>query len=105
VTNNVGAPDDQSPGLVSVTINTVPPGAVILRAGKRVGKSGVEVSLERDEKLRLTALLNGYAPANITLDAQRGSELGSSPLTARASFRLSRAREEMTIFCVEAAGI
>jgi hypothetical protein len=69
--NDAGASDDESPGLVNVTIKTVPPGAVIFRAGKRVGTSGVEVTLERDEKLRLTALLNGYAPANITLDGSR----------------------------------
>jgi hypothetical protein len=58
---------------VAVTIRTVPAGAVIFRAGERLGTGVVEVSVERKLKQRFTALLDGYTPSNFTLDGSRDS--------------------------------
>lgn len=54
-----------------VTVKVVPEGAVIFRAGKKLGAGVVEVSVERTKKQRLTALHDGYAPYNFTLDGSR----------------------------------
>jgi hypothetical protein len=56
---------------VEVTVKTVPASAVIFRAGQRLGTGVVEVSVERNGKQRLTALLDGYVPSNFALDGSR----------------------------------
>jgi hypothetical protein len=58
---------------VAVSVKVVPAGAVIFRAGRRLGTGVVEVSVERKTKQRLTALLDGYTPSNFTLDGLRDS--------------------------------
>lgn len=58
---------------LTVTIKTIPPGAVIFRGGKRIGTSGTEVSVAPDDRIRLTALLNGYAPSVFTVDGSRSA--------------------------------
>jgi len=64
---------EKTPAAVTVTVKAVPEAAVIFRAGKRLGAGVVEVSVERNVKQRLTALLDGYTPANVVLDGSRDS--------------------------------
>jgi len=56
---------------VSVKIKVYPEGAVIFRAGQRLGTGAMEVNVERKVKQRLTALHDGYLPLNFTLDGSR----------------------------------
>jgi hypothetical protein len=63
----------KAPTAIAVIIKTVPSGAVIFRAGERLGTGGLEVSVERDVKQRFTALHDGYLPSNFTLDGSRDS--------------------------------
>jgi hypothetical protein len=56
---------------VAVTIKVVPADAVIFRAGQKLGTGGVQVSVDRNAKQRLTALHDGYAPYNFTVDGSR----------------------------------
>jgi hypothetical protein len=58
---------------VAVTVKVVPAAAVVFRAGRRLGTGVVEVSVEPNVKQRFTALHDGYAPANFTLDGSRDS--------------------------------
>jgi hypothetical protein len=62
---------EKAAAAVAVTVKTVPAGAVIFRAGQRLGTGVVEVSVERNGKQRLTALLDGYIPSNFALDGSR----------------------------------
>lgn len=55
---------------VVVSVRTVPP-AIIFEAGKRIGAGTIEVNVEPARKLRLTALLDGHAPQNFTLDGSK----------------------------------
>jgi hypothetical protein len=54
-------------------VKTVPEEAVIFRAGKRLGAGRVEVSVERNDKQRFTALHDGYLPSNFVVDGSRDS--------------------------------
>jgi hypothetical protein len=45
----------------------------VFRARQRLGAGVVEVNVERHAKQRFTALLDGYVPANFTLDGSRDS--------------------------------
>jgi hypothetical protein len=64
---------EKTPNAVAVTVKTVPEGAVIFRAGQRLGTGVVEVSVERNVKQRFTALFDGYTPSNFTVDGSRDS--------------------------------
>jgi hypothetical protein len=57
----------------SVTIKTVPTGAAIFQAGKRLGRVPVELDVKPKTKHRLTALLDGHRPLNFTVDGTRDS--------------------------------
>jgi hypothetical protein len=54
-----------------VTVKTVPAGAVIFQAGKRLGTGVVELEMAPKTKRRLTALLDGHRPVNFTVDGSR----------------------------------
>jgi hypothetical protein len=54
-----------------VTVKTVPTGAAIFQAGKRLGTGQVELDVQPKVKLRLTALLDGHRPLNFTVDGTR----------------------------------
>jgi hypothetical protein len=69
----VGQSAEKSATSVTVTVKTVPEEAVIFRAGKRLGAGLVEVSVERNDKQRFTALHDGYLPSNFVLDGSRDS--------------------------------
>jgi hypothetical protein len=56
---------------VAVTVKVIPENAVIFRAGEKLGAGAVRVNVERNAKQRLTALHDGYAPYNFTLDGSR----------------------------------
>jgi hypothetical protein len=64
---------EKSVAAVAVSVKVVPAGAVVFRAGRRLGAGAVEVSVERNVKQRLTALLDGYMLSNFTLDGSRES--------------------------------
>ena len=55
-----------------VSVRTVPP-AIIFESGKRVGSGTIQINVEPTNKKRLTALLDGHAPQNFTLDGSRPS--------------------------------
>lgn len=57
--------------VVAVTVKVIPAGAVVFRAGKKLGSGSVGLSVERNTKQRLTALYDGYAPYNFTVDGSR----------------------------------
>jgi hypothetical protein len=59
------------PGTTRVTVKTVPSGAAIFQAGRRVGTGSVELEVEPKMKHRLTALLDGHRPVNFTVDGTR----------------------------------
>jgi hypothetical protein len=59
------------PGSTHVTVKTVPAGAAIFQAGKRLGTGLVELDVEPNMKHRLTALLDGHRPMNFTVDGSR----------------------------------
>jgi len=67
----VGTSPEKEATAVSVKIRVLPEGAVIFRAGQRLGTGAMEVSVERGVKQRLTALHDGYLPLNFTLDGSR----------------------------------
>jgi hypothetical protein len=54
-------------------VKTVPSGAAIFQAGKRVGTGLVELDVEPNMKHRLTALMDGHRPVNFTVDGSRGT--------------------------------
>ncbi len=64
---------------VAVTVKTVSAGAVIFRAGQRLGTGLVEVSVERNAKLRLTAWHDGYAPSNFVPAALNADVAATGP--------------------------
>jgi hypothetical protein len=53
-----------------VSVRTVPP-AIIFESGKRVGSGTIQINVAPPNKKRLTALLDGHAPQNFTLDGSR----------------------------------
>jgi hypothetical protein len=69
----VGKSNEKANATVTVTVKAFPEGAVIFQAGKRLGTGVVRVSVEPKVKQRFTALLDGYAPSNFTLDGSRDS--------------------------------
>jgi hypothetical protein len=69
----VETPPEKPSSAVTVTIETIPEGAVVFRARQRLGSGVVAVNIERNAKQRFTALLDGYTPANFTLDGSRDS--------------------------------
>jgi hypothetical protein len=69
----VASSSDKPATSVVVTVKTVPPGAAIFEAGKRIGTGDVEVSVVPSVKKRLTALLDGYEPVNFSVDGTRDS--------------------------------
>jgi hypothetical protein len=71
--NQEAAATPPATSATTVTIKTIPEGAVIFRARQRLGAGVVEVSVERNTKQRFTALLDGYTPSNFTLDGSRDS--------------------------------
>jgi hypothetical protein len=76
------------PGSTRVTVKTVPSGAAIFQAGKRVGTGSVELDVEPKMKHRLTALLDGHRPVNFTVDGTRDTVtimLRRAPSRAEAS--------------------
>ena len=62
---------DKSLNTVAVTVTVIPAAAVIFRAGQKLGAGTVQVSVDHRAKQRLTALHDGYAPYNFTLDGSR----------------------------------
>lgn len=58
-------------GSTHVTVKTVPAGAAIFQAGKRLGTGLVELDVEPKMKHRLTALMDGHRPVNFTVDGSR----------------------------------
>jgi hypothetical protein len=59
------------PGSTHVVVKTVPTGAAVFEAGKRVGTGLVELDIEKNTKRRLTVLLDGHKPVNFTVDGSR----------------------------------
>jgi hypothetical protein len=59
------------PGSTRVTVKTVPSGAAIFQAGKRLGAGLVELDVEPNMKRRLTVLMDGHRPVNFTVDGSR----------------------------------
>jgi hypothetical protein len=64
---------EQGSNTVAVSVKVIPSQAVIFRAGKKLGSGTIEVSVDPNAKQRLTALHDGYAPYNFTLDGSRNS--------------------------------
>ncbi len=58
---------------ITVTVTVIPAGAVVFRAGQKLGTGTVQVSVDHHAKQRLTALHDGYAPYNFPLDGSRDS--------------------------------
>jgi hypothetical protein len=61
---------NKTPTSSLVSVRTVPP-AIIFESGKRVGSGTIEVNVEPTIKKRFTALLDGHAPQNFTIDGSR----------------------------------
>lgn len=61
---------NKTPTSTLVSVRTVPP-AIIFESGKRVGSGTIEVNVEPTIKKRFTALLDGHAPQNFTIDGSR----------------------------------
>jgi hypothetical protein len=61
---------NKTPTSSLVSVRTVPP-AIIFESGKRVGSGTIEVNVEPTIKRRFTALLDGHAPQNFTIDGSR----------------------------------
>jgi hypothetical protein len=53
---------------VTVTVSSVPEGAVFFEAGQRLGAGELRLSIAPKAKRQLTALLNGYQPLNFKVD-------------------------------------
>lgn len=78
------------PGMVQVTVNVAPKGAIVFDHGKRIGTNVVHVNVEPGQSKNLVAILDGYQPrkfvvssaepvVNINLKPASGAESGVPP--------------------------
>jgi hypothetical protein len=78
------------PGMVQVTVNVAPKGAIVFDHGKRIGTNVVHVNVEPGQSKNLVAILDGYQPrkfvvsssepvVNINLKPASGAESGVAP--------------------------
>jgi len=58
----------EAPDRVSVTVKSLPEGAIFFEAGQRLGTGQVRLNLAQKTRRHLTALLNGYQPLNFKVD-------------------------------------